>query len=341
MAKNLKFGSFSIAGCQPFPAVVLESGDVVAVSALAAPCRAQNLPLTRTDSLEGLLADWDRNLASIRQLLADGYEPTAAAPLDQLRRHAPIASPRQIICSGANYRKHVIDMLIAQGGGAMTEGMSAEERRLWAIQTMDDRAANGTPYAFIKAASAIAGPDDVLTIPNYVQQPDWELELAVVIGREGFRLSQDNAMDHVAGYMIANDVTARDWVYRRDDMKVLGTDWLTGKSAPGFLPTGPYLVPRDEVPDWRALTINLTINGQVMQNESTADMIFDIPRQIEHISRYFPLMSGDVICTGSPAGNGMHHNRFLQNGDLMVGSITGLGTQNIRCVTDPLSAETA
>jgi 2-keto-4-pentenoate hydratase/2-oxohepta-3-ene-1,7-dioic acid hydratase in catechol pathway len=332
MAMTLKFGSFSIAGCQPFPGVVLESGHVIALSALAGPCRARNLSLTGTDSLQGLLADWDRNLASIRQLLADGYEPDAVAPLDHLRRHAPIAAPRQIICSGANYRKHVIDMLLAQGGGAVAEGQSAEERRVWATKIMDDRAATGIPYAFIKAASAIAGPDDDLAIPDYANEPDWELELAVVIGREGFRLSRDNAMGHVAGYMIANDVTARDWVYRRDDMKVLGTDWLASKSAPGFLPTGPYLVPRDEVADWRELTITLTINGQIMQNESTADMIFDIPRQIEHISRYIPLVPGDVICTGSPAGNGVHHKRYLQDGDLMEGSITGLGTQHVRCV---------
>lgn len=330
----LRFGSFSIAGCAPFAGLIVDEDEVVAISALAAPCRARGLPLHGAETIDAMLGDWDRNIASIRQLLADGHDPQPRARLDQLRRHAPVAAPRQIICSGANYRKHVIDLLAAQGGGAATEGLTAAQRRAWAAEVMDRRAATGTPYAFVKAASALAGPDDPLVIPGYSAECDWELELAVVIGKAGFRVGREDAWDHVGGFMIVNDITARDFVYRQDDMKVLGTDWLASKSAPGFLPAGPYLVPRGDVADWAALTIRLTLNGQVMQDESTADMIFDIPRQIEHISRYVPLTPGDVICTGSPAGNGAHHGRHLRAGDVMEGSITGLGTQHVRCMAD-------
>lgn len=330
----LRFGSFSSAGCRPFAGIVLADDRVLAVSALADACRARDLPLTGEDSIGGLLADWDRNLGSVRRILADGIDDDRAAPLAQLRRHAPVPEPRQILCTGANYRKHVIQLMVAQGGGSMTEGQSEDERREVATRMMDERASNGVPYAWIKAASAVSGPDAELTLPGYSQQPDWELELAVVIGKPGFRISRSRAAEHVAGYMIANDLTVRDWVYRTDDMKVLGTDWLTGKNAPGFLPTGPYLVPRDDVGDVRDLTITLSVNGQVMQNESVSDMIFDVPRQIEHISRYIPLYAGDIICTGSPAGNGAHHNRYLRDGDLMEGTITGLGSQHLRCVAD-------
>lgn len=330
----LKFGSFSIAGCRPFAGIVIDDDRVLAVAALSRACQARDLPLSGADSLDALLLDWDRNLNSIRLVVEDGLDEDDCVPLAQLQRHAPVAAARQILCTGANYRKHVIQMIVAQGGGALTEGLTGQERLELATRMMDERAATGTPYAWIKAASAVSGPDATFTIPAYANQPDWELELAVVIGRSGFRLTQDEALDHVAGYMIANDVTARDWVYRTDDMKVLGTDWLRGKNGPGFLPIGPYLVPREDVGRVEDLTILLSINGETMQNESVSDMIFSIPRQIEYISRHIPLNAGDIICTGSPAGNGAHHQRYLQAGDLMEGTITGLGTQHIRCVAD-------
>jgi 2-keto-4-pentenoate hydratase/2-oxohepta-3-ene-1,7-dioic acid hydratase in catechol pathway len=137
-------------------------------------------------------------------------------------------------------------------------------------------------------------------------------------------------MEHVAGYAIANDVSARDLI-PRTDYKLLGTDWLRARGQLGFLPLGPYFVPARCVADPYDLRIRLSVAGKLMQNETTADMMFDIVRQIEYISRYTPLLPGDVICTGSPAGNGTHYNRFLTDGDLMVGEIDGLGTQRINC----------
>ena len=305
--------------------------DVVAVEALRNLCRSLDVPLSGAGCVLDLLQDWSRNLLSIRAALTRGVDERLFVPLKWLRQHAPVLYSHQVVCMGANYRKHVIELLVAQGGGAATGGTTGEQRRRDAETMMDDRAAHGRPYAWVKTQTSIAGPDDDLALPAVTEQPDWELELAVVMGRAARHVSPADALDHVAGYMIANDATARDFIYRAD-MKAIGTDWLAGKGAPGFLPTGPYIVPRDEIADPHALRITLSINGQVMQDESTADMIFDIPRQIEYISAHMQLLAGDVICTGLPAGNGTHHNRYLRPGDLMQGEITGLGRQSVRCV---------
>jgi 2,4-diketo-3-deoxy-L-fuconate hydrolase len=159
---------------------------------------------------------------------------------------------------------------------------------------------------------------------------DWELELAVVIGREAFQVSRDQAMDHVAGYTIVNDVTTRDLVFRKD-MKEIGTDWFRSKNSPGFLPTGPFLVPAAYV-DAGDLAITLDLNGQRMQDGRTDDLLFDIPALISTASQTLPLLPGDLLLTGSPPGNGQHWRRFLRDGDVMTGSIEGLGTQTVRCI---------
>ncbi len=332
MPTPLRFGSFSTAGCAPFAGLVIDDRFALAVTALQPACLALGRPLSGTSTLAGLVEDWERNVAAIRIALEGGADTSMAVPLPQLRRHAPLPAPRQVVCCGANYRKHVVELLVAQGGGAITDAITPDERRALALQLMDKRAASGTPYAFVKATSAVAGPDDVLLLPAHVHQADWELELAVVMARQAFHVGRACAMEYVAGYMIANDITARDHVYRTDDMRVLGTDWLTGKSGPGFLPTGPYLVPREDVSDEMALRIQLSLNGELMQDESTEDMIFDIPRLLEYVTSRIRLFPGDVVCTGSPAGNGAHHNRYLQDGDVMEGAITGLGAQRVRCV---------
>jgi 2,4-diketo-3-deoxy-L-fuconate hydrolase len=160
---------------------------------------------------------------------------------------------------------------------------------------------------------------------------DWELELAVVIGREAFRVSREEALDHVAGYTIVNDVTTRDLVFRKD-MKEIGTDWFRSKNAPGFLPTGPFLVPAPFV-DASDAQVRLDLNGETMQNGSTSDLLFDIPALISSASQTTTLLPGDLLLTGSPPGNGQHWKRFLRDGDVMTGSITGLGTQVVRCVS--------
>jgi 2,4-diketo-3-deoxy-L-fuconate hydrolase len=289
--------------------------------------------LVGIESVSDLLEVWESASASIDEVLAHSWPQIAAegVPVSSLKVHAPLV-PRQVFCIGANYKRHVVEMLVSQPD-ALLEGKSKEERRMSVANMMDERAAHGTPYAFQKSAGAVTGPFDDVVLPSDVQQPDWELELAVIIGREAYRVSEAQALQYVAGYTIANDVTARDFIYRRD-IKAVGTDWLAGKSRPTFLPLGPYIVPSRYVPNPQDLRITLTLNGDVMQDESTSDMVFSIARQIAYLSSLVRLRPGDVICTGSPAGNGTHHQRFLRPGDVMEGSITGLGSIRNRCIAE-------
>jgi 2-keto-4-pentenoate hydratase/2-oxohepta-3-ene-1,7-dioic acid hydratase in catechol pathway len=264
-------------------------------------------------------------------LQEDPHHPIAKAsiPETQLRVLPPVYLPRQIFCSGANYKKHVVDIIVAQGGPHL-EGKSIEERRAWGQAKMDIRAESGKPFVFTKLPSSIIGPFDTVVLPPETKQPDWELELGVIIGKPARRVSRENALEYVAGYTIVNDITSRDLVYR-PDIPEMGMDWLSCKSSPSFLPMGPYLVPAAFVGNPQDLWINLKLNGQTMQDESTADMIFGVARILEFISSYVQLLPGDLICTGSPAGNGMHYKRFLGQGDVLEGSITGLGMQRNGC----------
>lgn len=248
-------------------------------------------------------------------------------PLAGVTLTAPV-EPRQLLQTGANYRQHVIE-LVAAGLTNNTE-RSLEESRNLAAKMMDDRAANGEPYFFIGLPACVVGDDVPLELPAYSDVHDWELELAVVIGKPAFRVSREDALEHVAGYTIANDITTRDLVFRKD-MKEIGTDWYRAKNAPGFKPVGPFLVPADFV-DGADAQVRLELNGQVMQDASTSDLLFDIPALVSAASQTMPLLPGDLLLTGSPAGNGQHWRRFLQDGDVMTGSITGLGTQVVRCV---------
>ena len=282
-----------------------------------------------------LLQSWDACFAALQSAVATRLPDLVEERQDIAGLHAlaPIDRPRQVICTGANYRKHVIDLVVAQGGGADTEGMTLEERRAHVTRRMDARAVDGLPYAFPKLSGCVTGPSDDIVIPHDAEQFDWELELGLVIGREAWRVAGSAALGCIAGYVIVNDLTRRELVYR-PDLKSLGSDWLRAKSGPGFLPTGPLFVPAAFVAHPQDLEIRLELNGQVMQCESTADMIFGIDRQIEYLSAYVRLFPGDLIATGSPAGNGMHHKRFLQPGDVMRGSIAGLGVQVNRLVAE-------
>jgi 2-keto-4-pentenoate hydratase/2-oxohepta-3-ene-1,7-dioic acid hydratase in catechol pathway len=202
---------------------------------------------------------------------------------------------------------------------------------------MDTRAREGIPYFFIGLPACVVGDDEDLVLPSYSDKHDWELELAVVIGRAAFRVSREEALDHVAGYTIVNDITTRDLVFRKD-MKEIGTDWYRAKNAPGFLPTGPFLVPADFAPDNGEFALRLELNGEVMQDATTADLLFDLPALISGASQNMPLLPGDLLLTGSPAGNGITRGRLLRNGDVMTASISGLGTQTVRCVSEATDA---
>jgi len=210
---------------------------------------------------------------------------------------------------------------------------SEEERRAEAAEIMDRRAAEDLPYVFIGLPSAITGPYDDVVLPSWAEKPDWELELAVVIGEPAYQVSVEEALEHVAGYTIANDLTDRATVFRRD-MPAIGTDWLRSKNAPGFTPLGPWIVPAESIADPGDLRVTLKLNGETMQDESTKDMLFGVARLVSYISRTSQLLPGDLVLTGSPAGNGIHWGRLLRDGDVMEGSITGLGVQRTRCAAE-------
>ena len=280
--------------------------------------------------VEALLADWTVHAKALDGAVASALSGWAerATAVTELAVLAPI-SPVQIFQSGANYKTHVVQLMVAAAGEAGDDDPAGTLARATAL--MQERADNGTPYVFLGLPSSICGPFDDVVLPDIGVQHDWELELAVVIGTEAYQVSRADAMAHVAGYVIVNDVTTRDRVFR-PDMPGLGTDWLAGKNSPTFLPVGPYLVPAQFVEDPMNVRITLSLNGDVMQDESTADMIFDIAHLIEHVSAITPMRPGDLLLTGSPAGNGAHYGRYLREGDVMESTITGLGTQRNTCV---------
>ncbi|MEH3107827.1 MAG: fumarylacetoacetate hydrolase family protein [Sphingomonas fennica] len=330
MTTRYALATFSVGG-GPKQAGLVIDGRLAALDDLIADGGPAAPGIDRGATVLGLLERWDIALPTLDGIAA------AAVPRDgrpwfaqeDATFHAPVDLPRQIFCTGANYRTHVVHLTMDMQVGP--DGIQGDDLRRWAEKMMDDRLAHGEPYVFTKPVATVAGPDDDLVLPANTAMPDWELELAVVIGRGGHAISRAQAMEHVAGYAIVNDVSARDLI-ARTDYKMLGTDWLRAKGQRGFLPFGPYLVPARHVPDPYDLRIRLSVSGQLMQDETTGDMMFDIARQIEYISRYTPLLPGDLICTGSPAGNGTHYNRYLRDGDLMVGEIDGLGAQRVRCV---------
>lgn len=282
----------------------------------------------------GLLERWDDALPLLHAASESGGGERL--PLDGLAVHAPV-EPRQILQSGANYRTHVIDLAVAHEPEG---GRPAEQVREETAAMMDRRAAEDRPYMFTGLPSSVTGPYDDVVIPGWCEKPDWELELAAVIGRPAYRVPADEALEHVAAYTIANDLTAREAVFRRD-MPEIGTDWLRAKNPPTFTPLGPYLVPSAFVGDPGDLRVTLRLNGDVMQDESTKDMIFGVARLVAYASQAVRLLPGDLVLTGSPAGNGMHWGRLLRPGDVMEGSITGLGAQRNRCVAESADAEGA
>jgi 2-keto-4-pentenoate hydratase/2-oxohepta-3-ene-1,7-dioic acid hydratase in catechol pathway len=272
-------------------------------------------------SVRALVEDWDNWLPRLDELARSADGPWH--PLTALHVLPPI-EPGQILQSGANYRKHVVDLVAAEKESV--HGATPEEARADAESMMDERIRSGVPYVFLGSPRAMCGPYDDIVLPARGEQHDWELELALVIGRPGRNIAVEDAMSYVAAYTICNDLTTRDRLYR-PDLKAIGTDWFTAKNADTFLPTGPFLVPAAFVGDPNDLRITLRHNGVVRQDESTKDMIFDIPRLIAYVSTTTTLRPGDLLLTGSPAGNGAHWGVFLKPGDVVESEITGLGLQ--------------
>lgn len=273
-----------------------------------------------------LFAEWDANLDALQAIAAD---PAALAGLDGvsvdgLHVLPPVQPVGPILAAGANYREHILQMSVAHKLGRS----DATDEELWAEAAAenDERRRSGDPYIWTGIPSAVSGAFDDVQVPDVGDEIDWELELGVVIGRRAHRVSAEDAYDYVAGYTIVNDITSRTLVPRKD-MALIGTDWFRAKNQPTFFPTGPYLVPARFVCDPTALRIQLRLNGEIKQDATTDDLLFDIPSLISYASSVAVLRPGDLLITGSPAGNGSHWKRFLRDGDVMEATITGLGAQ--------------
>jgi len=241
----------------------------------------------------------------LNALVAAALKATAARPafLDEGSVHyGPVVTrPEKIVCVGLNYRKH------------------AEE----AGQPIPKE-----PILFMKATTAINGPNDDVVIPKNSKKTDWEVELGIVIGTKAQYISEADALKHVAGYCIVNDVSEREFQIER------GGQWSKGTSCDTFAPMGPYLVTSDEVPDPQALDLWLEVNGERVQGSNTRDMIFTVKQLVSYASQFMTLLPGDVIPTGTPSGVGlgMKPQRFLKPGDTMRVGISGLGEQRQRAV---------
>jgi 2-keto-4-pentenoate hydratase/2-oxohepta-3-ene-1,7-dioic acid hydratase in catechol pathway len=222
------------------------------------------------------------------------YEGRAHLPSAEVRPLAPLAHPGKIVCVGLNYHDHCREQ------GAELPAY---------------------PMLSAKYANAITDPGLPVVRPRTTEMLDLECELAIVIGWRASRVSVGRAMDHVFGFTIMNDVTARD--LQREDRQ-----WLRAKGSDGFAPMGPAVVTRDEVEDPQALAIRSTVNGETWQDSSTADMIFDFPTLLAYITRSITLEPGDIVATGTPAGVGHYHDppRYLAAGDVMACEIAGIGT---------------
>lgn len=324
----------------PFALATLDGSEGRPFAAIVRDGRAAPLAphLGGERSIREFVDDWDAAFPAL-QALADRLGPEAyELAVDELRPLPPLLPPGQIFQAGANYRKHVLDLMAgAEGRGDSSDGLTPEGRDA-ARAELEERLKHGKPFVFLGSAHPMIGARDEIVLPADCAQPDWELELAAIIGRHARRVPRDRALDYVAGYTICNDLTSRDALIR-PDARGLGLDWLAGKNSPTFLPTGPLFVPAAHVGDPMDLQIVLKVNGRTMQDESTADMVFDVAALISFISNVTEMRAGDLLLTGSPAGNGASLNIFLAAGDVMEGTITGLGMQRNVCVAE-VPAET-
>lgn len=247
---------------------------------------------------------------SLRQVEEKIIGASSGVPVESVKLLSPIQNPEKILLIAHNYRSHNRERNVQQPS---------------------------EPYVFAKFRNALIGPGDPILIPKVSRNVDWEVELAVIIGKAGKYIAKEDSMNHVAGYAISNDVSFRDFQYSTklpDGKTTLGLNWMKGKGLDSSFPLGPWLVTRDEIPNPHELEISLSVNGKRKQRSNTSDMIFKIESLIEYISAGITLQPGDVISTGTPEGVAATAGPFLKDGDIVEGSIDRIGT-----LSNPVRAE--
>jgi len=313
MSDAFKLATVSSAGSPRFVAMVLGE-RAIAIDALSPLLRSVGVD---AGSMLGLLDQWERSFEILSDAAAlvekhgldDKRWGYAVAPLASLRIHAPITRPPKMFYAAINYPR------------------PGDENK------KKDDGIIRRPYMFEKTASCVAGPFDDVVKPAGYDDIDGEVELGVVIGRKGKRIPVERAMDHVAGYMVCNDLTVRGF-RKQGELPVPGPDWFGSKCHDGFAPLGPFFVPRQFVPDCRNLRLTLKVNGELRQDGNTRDMIHSPEAQIAHISNQVTLEPGDVISTGTPNGIGLITGKYIRAGDTIEAEIELLGAQRNRLVAE-------
>jgi 2-keto-4-pentenoate hydratase/2-oxohepta-3-ene-1,7-dioic acid hydratase in catechol pathway len=310
-----KLGTFANHGGGSFAAIVL-GDDVIDL-------KDARGGLSAIDSIDGLLENWDANFSILQETVARLEKqglPGTSSKLASLRALPPVRRPGKMFYAAQNFQEHVDEMLRAGMTPASGPKFTGEK-------------STSEPYLFLKAPSTLAGAYDDIAIPLGMKKIDWEAEIALAIGKSGKHIKAERALDHVAGFMTTNDVSARD-LQIRADRPGLRSDWLNGKSHDNFAPMGPFLVPRAFVPDHKNLFIRLTVNGDVKQNGNTSQFIFTPEEQIEYASNILTIQSGDIFSCGTCGGVGQGTNTFLKAGDVMETEIESLGKMRNRFVAE-------
>lgn len=255
----------------------------------------------------GVLDDWTRAEplieAALTKKVEKGSGATQGSPLAKVRLLAPVLYPSAIFCAGANYSDHMAEM-------TRVFNLAPEP---------DPHKAGLTPWHFIKASRTVVQTDACIPLPARTKMLDWEAELAAFIGRTAKNVPVERALDYVAGYTVANDLSARDFTARPNvpESSPFRYDWISQKSFDGACPVGPWIVPAKQIPDPQRLGIKLWVNDVLKQDSHTSKMIFSLAEQIAQLSARLTLHPGDLILTGTPAGVGMARKEFLKSGDVV------------------------
>lgn len=299
---GIGFGTYEAAtGLKP--AVVLNEKLYDLEQAVKAGMPAVKQEWLAPEGVRAMICNWQEAQAWLKEaepVIQRKVAEGALSPVSGSARVAPPYVPQRIFCAASNYAEHANEMGTELAAKAQSK-----------------------PYMFLKLSNTVIGDGDTIQMPPETQMLDWEVELAAVIGKRGRRISVDDALDHVAGYTVINDISARDLNVRSD--YPFKHDWFQGKCHDTFAPIGPWIVPAWQIPDPQAVSLRLDVNGEPMQQDTTANMIWTVREQIAYLSTIVTLEPGDIVATGTPTGVGMGRGIYLKSGDRLITSIEGIG----------------